>query len=71
MEATWVTWVASEGVSMAKTPPITQARTPLVQPNLHPESARSSGQKPARRALMQRIGRNTYIMPLGGSRPKP
>ena len=47
------------------------AYRPLVQPNLHPEGARSSGDKPAGRALMQRIGRNTYVIPNGGSRPKP
>jgi len=52
--------------------PAQVAYRPLVQPNLHPEGARlSSGDKPAGRALMQRIGRNTYVIPNGGSRPKP
>lgn len=53
------------------TPPARAPLRPLVQPNLHPEGARSSGQKPAGRVLMQRIGKTLYVMPLGGSRPKP
>jgi len=43
----------------------------LIQPNRHPETARSSAQKPANRAVAVPIGGGTYVLQVGGSRPKP